>query len=95
MAWPVHVAIAHTYLYIPIWLRVRCTSISICGMCNTRARLQGAAAAPNAMEKKKYWDAMQPLLKTDPARVAGLGGLAMNTESGPITSASLADARIA
>lgn len=58
-------------------------------------RDQGAAATPNVMEKKKYWDAMQPMLKTDPARVAGLGGLSMNTGAGPVTSASLADARIA
>jgi hypothetical protein len=60
-----------------------------------RANVQGAAATPNVMEKKGYWDSVQPLLRTDPARVAGLGGLPMSTRSGPVTSATLTDARIA
>ena len=34
---------------------------------------QGAPAEPNRVDKKKMWEALQPLLKTDGAKVRGGG----------------------
>ncbi|GIL61237.1 hypothetical protein Vafri_15643 [Volvox africanus] len=62
---------------------------------------QPAAADAKVVDKKKYWEAVQPLLRTNGDCVAtlavGPGGAtaAMNTSSGPIRSASLTGARIA
>ena len=47
------------------------------------------------MEKKKTWEAVQPLLRTGDDCTATCAGLALNTSSGPIKSASLKGARIA
>ncbi|GIL93366.1 hypothetical protein Vretifemale_20766 [Volvox reticuliferus] len=62
---------------------------------------QPAAADAKVVDRKKYWEAVQPLLRTNGDCVAtlamGPGGKAvgMNTSSGPIRSASLTGARIA
>ncbi len=46
------------------------------------------------MQKKKIWEAVQPLLKTDGDRVAGFNGKVMLTSAGPVTAATLAGASI-
>lgn len=46
------------------------------------------------LQKKKIWEAVQPLLKTDAQRVAGFQGATMLTSAGPVTAATLADANI-
>ncbi|KAG2493882.1 hypothetical protein HYH03_007819 [Edaphochlamys debaryana] len=59
------------------------------------AKEQPAPAEPKVMDKKKWWDAVQPALRTDGSGVANLVGAGpMNTAVGPIR-AQLADARIA
>lgn len=47
------------------------------------------------MQKKKLWEAVQPLLKTDGAKVATFKGRAMTTSAGPVTAATLTNASIA
>lgn len=49
---------------------------------------------PPQLQKKKIWEAVQPLLKTDAQRVAGFQGRAMMTSAGPVTAATLAGANI-
>ncbi|GLI65759.1 hypothetical protein VaNZ11_009374, partial [Volvox africanus] len=62
---------------------------------------QPAAADPKVVDKKKYWEAVQPLLRTNGDCVATLAvgpdgaTAAMNTSSGSVRSASLTGARIA
>lgn len=56
---------------------------------------QGEAANPNQVQKKKLWEAVQPLLRTDGGCVAAFDGQPMLTSAGPVTAASLADATIA
>lgn len=46
------------------------------------------------VEKKKLWDQVQPLLRTNAERVAGFDGQAMLTSAGAVTVASLGEARI-
>lgn len=46
------------------------------------------------VDKKKMFEEVQPLLRTDGARVAGFNGQQMMTSAGPVTVASLAEARI-
>ena len=46
------------------------------------------------MQKKKIWEAVQPLLKTDGDCVAGFNGRVMLTSAGPVTAATLAGASI-
>ena len=55
---------------------------------------QGEAAKPNQVDKKKMWEEVAPLLRTDAGRVAGYAGKPMMTAAGPVTAPSLADARI-
>lgn len=55
---------------------------------------QPEAALPNQLQKKKYWEACQPLLSTDGERVAGFQGRAMFTSAGAVTAATLAKASI-
>ena len=55
---------------------------------------QGEAAKPNQVDKKKMWEEVQPLLRTDGARVAGFNGAPMMTSAGAVTAASLAEASI-
>lgn len=55
---------------------------------------QSPAAAPNQLQKKKYWEACQPLLKTDGDKVAKFQGQTMLTSAGPVKAATLADANI-
>lgn len=55
---------------------------------------QGDAALPNQLQKKKYWEACQPLLKTDGACVAQFEGKVMMTSAGPVKAATLANASI-
>lgn len=55
---------------------------------------QPEAALPNQLQKKKFWEACQPLLKTDSQRVAQFEGKTMLTKAGPVVAASLADANI-
>ncbi|GAB4822132.1 hypothetical protein N2152v2_009178 [Parachlorella kessleri] len=57
-------------------------------------REQGEAANPNQLQKKKIWEAVQPLLKTDGERVAGFQGRPMLTSAGPVTASTLAGANI-
>jgi aminoacyl tRNA synthase complex-interacting multifunctional protein 1 len=54
---------------------------------------QGDPAVPNQLQKKKIWEACQPLLRTDAGGVAGFQGAAMMTSAGAVT-ASLTDASI-
>ena len=56
---------------------------------------QPEAANPNQVQKKKMWEAVQPLLKTDEGRVAGFNGQPMLTSAGTVTAATLAGATIA
>ncbi|GLC43992.1 hypothetical protein PLESTB_000217600 [Pleodorina starrii] len=66
---------------------------------------QPPAAEPKLVDKKKYWEAVQPLLRTDGGCVATLAVAAgaegqvarvpLNTSAGPIRAASLTGARIA
>lgn len=46
------------------------------------------------VDKKKMWEEVQPLLRTDGGRVAGFSGRPMMTSAGAVTAPSLADARI-
>lgn len=55
---------------------------------------QGEPAKPNQVDKKKMWEEVQPLLRTDGGRVAGFDGRTMMTSAGAVTAPSLADARI-
>lgn len=55
---------------------------------------QPDAALPNQLQKKKYWEACQPLLKTGSDKVAGFQGKNMLTTAGPVVAASLGDANI-
>lgn len=88
---------AHMPTTAPISRPKACAPIRPRPRLRARARppAQPAAAAPNAVEKKKLWDAVQPLLRTDAARVASCGGLQLNTSAGPLTAATLTGARIA
>jgi aminoacyl tRNA synthase complex-interacting multifunctional protein 1 len=54
---------------------------------------QGEAALPNQLQKKKYWEACQPLLKTSGDGAAGFEGKVMLTAAGPVVS-SLTNASI-
>ncbi|GLI60505.1 hypothetical protein VaNZ11_002668 [Volvox africanus] len=56
---------------------------------------QAAPAEPNRVQKKKYWEAVQPLLKTDGEAIARFGDAVMLTRRGPVRAASLANASIA
>jgi aminoacyl tRNA synthase complex-interacting multifunctional protein 1 len=49
---------------------------------------------PNPLAKKKIWEGVQPVLRTDQNRVAGFKGAALRTAEGPVTAESLAGARI-
>ena len=55
---------------------------------------QGEAAKPNQVDKKKMWEEVQPLLRTDGGRVAGFAGRPMQTSAGPVTAATLSEASI-
>jgi hypothetical protein len=49
---------------------------------------------PNPLAKKKVWEGVQPVLRTDGQRVASFKGAAMRTAEGPVTCGSLTAARI-
>ena len=55
---------------------------------------QPDAALPNQLQKKKYWEACQPLLKTGSDKIAGFQGKSMLTSAGAVVAASLGDASI-
>ncbi|PRW59794.1 aminoacyl tRNA synthase complex-interacting multifunctional 1 [Chlorella sorokiniana] len=55
---------------------------------------QGEPAKPNQVDKKKMWEEVQPLLRTDAGRVAGFDGRPMMTSAGAVTTATLTGARI-
>ena len=55
---------------------------------------QGEPAKPNQVDKKKMWEEVQPLLRTDSGCVAGFNGAPMMTSAGPVTVASLGEASI-
>lgn len=55
---------------------------------------QAEAANPNQLQKKKYWEAVQPLLKTDNEKRADFKGDTMMTSVGPVTCATLVGANI-
>ncbi|GLC43440.1 hypothetical protein PLESTB_001557500 [Pleodorina starrii] len=56
---------------------------------------QAAPAEPNRVQKKKYWEAVQPLLKTDGEATARFRDAVMLTSAGPVRAASLTNANIA
>lgn len=49
---------------------------------------------PNPLQKKKLWEGVQPVLRTNDSRAANFKGALMQTTEGPVTAASLAGARI-
>jgi len=55
---------------------------------------QGEAANGNQLQKKKFWEACQPLLKTDAEGVANFDGAAMNTSAGVVKAHKLSNATI-
>jgi tRNA-binding EMAP/Myf-like protein len=55
---------------------------------------QPEAALPNQLQKKKFWEACQPLLRTGGDRVAAFEGQQMMTSAGAVTTATLANASI-
>lgn len=55
---------------------------------------QGEAANPNQLQKKKLWEAVQPLLSTDGDCRAGFEGQVMMTSAGAVTCKSLTGASI-
>lgn len=57
--------------------------------------LQAAPLTPNQVEKKKCWEAVQPLLLTDSECIANCSGLSLLTSAGPVKAPTLVDARIA
>lgn len=56
---------------------------------------QAAPAEPNRVQKKKIWEAVQPLLKTDTDKVATFKGRKMLTKAGPVLATTLVNANIA
>jgi hypothetical protein len=56
--------------------------------------VQAKPMEPNPLQKKKVWEGVQPLLRTDAALAANFKGAVMQTAEGPVTAASLAGARI-
>lgn len=62
--------------------------------CAVPVPVQAKPMEPNPLTKKKVWEGVQPVLRTDAARRANFKGAAMRTAEGPVTSASLVDARI-
>ncbi|PNH08706.1 Tyrosine--tRNA ligase, cytoplasmic [Tetrabaena socialis] len=58
-------------------------------------KTQAAPAEPNRVQKKKLWEAVMPLLKTDSEAVARFGEATMFTSAGPVRVASLGNASIA
>ncbi|GIL85251.1 hypothetical protein Vretifemale_13859, partial [Volvox reticuliferus] len=56
---------------------------------------QAAPAEPNRVQKKKYWEAVQPLLKTDGEATARFRDAVMLTSTGPVRAANLKNANIA
>lgn len=52
-------------------------------------------AGPNAVEKKKHWDTVSAGLRSSGECVATWKGQVLNTSAGPLTSGSLAGARLA
>lgn len=55
---------------------------------------QGEPANGNQLQKKKFWEACQPLLKTDAEGVANFDGATMNTSAGPVKAHKLTNATI-
>jgi aminoacyl tRNA synthase complex-interacting multifunctional protein 1 len=55
---------------------------------------QGEAAKPNQLQKKKIWEACQPLLRTNAAGVATFEGREMLTSAGPVRAPTLGGASI-
>lgn len=49
---------------------------------------------PNPLQKKKVWEGVQPVLRTDGSRVANFKGAAMQTAEGPVTATTLTAANI-
>ncbi|EFJ44995.1 hypothetical protein VOLCADRAFT_106157 [Volvox carteri f. nagariensis] len=56
---------------------------------------QGPPAEPNRVQKKKLWEAVQPLLKTDGEATARFRDEVMLTTAGPVRAATLSHANIA
>ena len=55
---------------------------------------QGEPANGNQLQKKKFWEACQPLLKTDADGVANFNGATMNTSAGAVKAHKLTNATI-
>ena len=55
---------------------------------------QAAAVEPNRAQKKKLWEAVQPLLRTDGDATACFRDALMLTSAGPVRASSLANASI-
>lgn len=59
------------------------------------ADAQGEPAAPNQLQKKKFWEQCQPLLKTNESGLAFFGdGVPMMTSAGQVKAPSLCNASI-
>lgn len=56
--------------------------------------LQAKPMEPNPLQKKKVWEGVQPMLRTNGDRVANFKGAAMQTAEGPVTCSTLTAARI-
>jgi aminoacyl tRNA synthase complex-interacting multifunctional protein 1 len=55
---------------------------------------QPEPAKENRVQKKKLWEAVQPMLKTTDDLVATFKGIPMMTSAGPVTTKSLKGANI-
>lgn len=55
---------------------------------------QGEPANGNQLQKKKFWEACQPLLKTDAEGAASFDGAVMNTSAGVVKANKLTNATI-
>lgn len=55
---------------------------------------QGDPALPNQLQKKKFWEKCQPLLKTDAQGLAVFNGRPMMTSGGQVKACTLTDATI-
>ena len=56
--------------------------------------LQAKPMEPNPLQKKKVWEGVQPVLRTDAEKRTNFKGAVLQCAEGPITSEGLTDARI-
>lgn len=66
-----------------------------CDAYSLPAQLQAAPAESSRVQKKKLWEAVQPLLKTDGEATARFREAVMLTSAGPVRATSLKNANVA